>query len=225
MDVDISYLKSLVNNESPIIFDVGCYDGRDTKKLNDLFQSAEIYAFDADNRSVELFKRCIGDKENIRLYETALSDVDGEIILYKSDSESRRHYDFQSGWSASSSIKKPDNHLAIFDDITFNDGEAVPSTRLDTWMKDKNINIVDLLWADVNGGEREFLNGGINTIKNSVRYLYIEFNSNGNDTLYSECWSKDDIVNFLPTFEELGVYNFFGNFGNVLLKNKELENA
>ena len=191
--------------------------------MNDLFQSAEIYAFDADNRSVELFKRCVGDNENIRLYKTALSDVDGEIILYKSDSESRRHYDFQSSWSASSSIKKPDNHLAIFDDITFNGGEMVSSSRLDTWIKDKNINTIDLLWADVNGGEREFLNGGVNTIKDSVRYLYIEFSSNGSDTLYSESWSKDDIVNFLPTFEELGVYNFFGNFGNVLLKNKEFQ--
>ena len=34
--------------------------------------------------------------------------------------------------------------------------------------------------------------------------------------------TKDDIKQTLPIFEELGVFNFMGNFGNVLLKNTKV---
>ena len=78
------------------------------------------------------------------------------------------------------------------------------------------------MWVDVNGGEEGFLEGGINTINNKVKYLYIEFNGVGDKKLYDGCFTKDDILSELPNFKELGVFNFMGNFGNVLLENKTL---
>ena len=119
MDVEADYLKKLINNESPIIFDIGCYDGRDTLKLNSLFKDAQIYSFDADKRSLDLFRKMVCGFPNIELLEMALSDVDGEILFYESDSEEKRHYSDQTYWSASSSIKEPDRHLDIFDNISF----------------------------------------------------------------------------------------------------------
>jgi FkbM family methyltransferase len=221
-DVDVKYLKKLIKKETPIIFDVGCYDGRDTLKLYKSFSDPKIYAFDADDRSIDLFESKIDKLLNIDLYKLALSDVDGNIIFYKSNSETRKHYDNQKSWSASSSIKKPDKHLEIFDDVGFDDGVAVSSSRLDTWMKTKDIDVIDLMWVDVNGGECEFLNGGEETIINKVRYLYIEFSAvNENKKLYENSWTKNDIVNFLPDFDVLGVYNFLGNFGNILLENRK----
>lgn len=219
MDVDVEYLKSLVNKKSPTILDVGCYDGRDTLKLNSLFEDATIYCFDADSRSIELFKKLVGDFPNIELCEIALSDVDGEILFYHSESEEKRHYSDQKSWSASSSIKEPDRHLDIFDNISFKDGNYVKSSRLDTWMENRKINTIDLMWVDVNGGENEFLNGAKKSIIEKTNYLYIEFSAIEGQRLYKDCWTKDQILNFLPTFKELGVYNFFGNFGNVLLEN------
>ncbi len=97
----------------------------------------------------------------------------------------------------------------------------VKSMKLDTWMsQNPNINEIDIMWVDVNGGEREFLEGGLNTLNTKVKYLYIEFNSANNKSLYEGCPTKDEIIQQLSNFEDLGVYNFMGNFGNILLKNK-----
>ena len=35
-----------------------------------------------------------------------------------------------------------------------------------------------------------------------------------------DCLTAEGIKNKLHYFEELGIYNFMGNFGNILLKNK-----
>jgi|TARA_B100000900_G_scaffold413663_1_gene438194 FkbM family methyltransferase len=205
------------------IFDVGTYDGKDSLEFKKLFSKSIIYSFEADKRSVDVFNKVVTDTEDINLIETALSDVDGQIDWYASDSETRRHYEFEDGWSASSSIKKPDNHLNIFKDISFNSDSKVNSKRLDTWMSEnKDIDNIDIMWVDVNGGENEFINGALKTLRNKVRYLYIEFNGVEDKTLYEGCPTADDIKEKLGCFEQLGTYNFLGNFGNILLKNKDI---
>ena len=78
------------------------------------------------------------------------------------------------------------------------------------------------MWVDVNGGEAEFLAGALDTINTKVKYLYVEFNGDDEKRLYDNCFTKDEIKQTLPIFEELGVFNFMGNFGNVLLKNTEV---
>jgi hypothetical protein len=97
----------------------------------------------------------------------------------------------------------------------------VKSQRLDTWIINKGIESIELMWVDVNGGESEFIEGAIETLTKKVKYLYIEFSSVGDKSLYSGGLTKESIKKKLPMFKELGVYNFMGNFGNVLLKNKE----
>ena len=219
---DKDYFRKNIKKENPTIFDVGTFDGNDCLDFLNIFENPNIYAFEADKRSVEIFKKYVGDRP-INLVETALSNVDGKIEFYQSESETRRHtrYDYEKTWSASGSVKKPGNHLDIFPDIQF-ELNFVKSTRLDTWISDKNIDLIDIMWVDVNGGEEEFLTGGLDTITNYVHYLYIEFNGVGDKKLYTDCYTKDDIKNTLPNFEELGVYNFMGNFGNVLLRNTKI---
>jgi len=205
------------------ILDVGTYDGKDSLEFSQIFPNSQIYSFEADKRSIKLFKKLSKDVKNINLIETALSNIDGEINWYASDSKTRRHYDFQDSWSASSSIKKPENHLNIFEDISFSNNSKVKSMKLDTWIsKNPTIKEIDIMWVDVNGGEEEFLKGSLNTISNKVNYLYIEFNAANRKKLYENCYTKEEIKNLLSDFEECGIYNFMGNFGNILLKNKKI---
>ena len=226
-DIDKNIFKKLIKKDNPIIFDVGAFDGNDSIEFLNIFNNANVYAFEIDDRSLELFKQYVNNS-SVQLFETALSNIDGEISFYKSDSDTRKHkrHDNEKTWSASSSIKKPDNHLNIFQDISFDQVVKVKSTKLDTWISDKDIKLIDIMWVDVNGGEEEFLNGAINTINNKVNYLYIEFNAvdneKGQTSLYENCITKNDICKKLNQFEEIGVYNFMGNFGNVLLKNKNI---
>ncbi len=221
-DINKGYFKDNITKKNPTIFDVGTFDGSDCLDFLDLFDNPNIYAFEADKRSVEIFKKYVQDRP-IQLIETALSNVDGEIEFYQSESETRRHtrYDYEKTWSASGSVKKPQNHLSVFPDIQFKLNK-VKSTKLDTWIKDKNIDIIDIMWVDVNGGEEEFLKGGKTTINEKVDYLYIEFNGVDDRKLYEDCYTANQIKQTLPNFEELGIFNFMGNFGNILLRNKDL---
>tara|TARA_R110002167_G_scaffold148066_1_gene340792 strand:+ start:538 stop:1221 length:684 start_codon:yes stop_codon:yes gene_type:complete len=223
-EIDKNIFEALVSGRNNLtIMDVGTYDGKDSLEFSKLFPESTIYSFEADKRSVKVFNKIAGNIENINLVETALSNIDGEIDWYASDSETRRHYEFEESWSASSSIKKPDNHLNIFTDVSFNKSTKVKSSRLDTWIEENNkIQNIDIMWVDVNGGEREFIEGALKTLQTRVKYLYIEFNGVKDRKLYEDCLTADGIKDMLECFEELGVYNFMGNFGNILLSNTRI---
>lgn len=219
-------IKKLIGKEDPIILDIGCYDGKDSVELASLFNSCEIHCFEADFRSIKLFKHINKNtKHKLFLHEIAIGSVDGKINFYLSDSETRRHYKFQKEWSASSSIKKPKVHLELFKDVQFNKKVKVQCCKLDTWCEKKwdwgNINnkIIDLIWCDVNGAEKDLILGGMNVLNNFTRYFYTEFCAK---ELYEGSLTYRQILKLLPNFNVVSVYNFQGNFGNLLLKNKNL---
>ena len=207
-DIDKNFFKKNINKKNPVIFDVGAFDGNDSLEFLKIFNNPKIYAFEADNRSTSFLKKYIKDT-NINLIKLALSDVNGEIQFYQSESEIRRHdrYNNEKTWTSSSSIKKPDNHLNIFPDIQFKLNKT-ESVRLDTWILDKDIDFIDIMWVDVNGGESEFISGSYNTLVNKVKFLYIEFTAVDNKKLFYGSFSVNDIKNKLNNFEEIGIYNF-----------------
>jgi FkbM family methyltransferase len=223
-DIDKKILKDLISNENPVIFEVGCYDGEDTVGLVELFNSPIVYAFDADDRSIDLFyaKTAENFREKINFNKLALTNTDGKVLWFASNSNTRRHYEDQRSWSASSSIKGPKDCLNVFADITFSSDSYVMSMKLDTWSK-LNIEhaVIDLIWADVNGAEREFILGAKETLS-KTRFFYTEFSKTENVQLYQDAISRSEILDLLPDFEEIGVFSYMGNYGNVLLRNKRL---
>ena len=47
--------------------------------------------------------------------------------------------------------------------------------RLDTYVTDKKIDLIDFIWADVQGAEDLLIKGGKVTLDTKVRYLYTEY--------------------------------------------------
>lgn len=220
-DIDKSYISKLVANNKPLIFDIGCYDGKDSLEFLKLFSDPLIYAFEADKRSLKLFHKNCNSKKII-LQPYALTNTDGEIDWYASDSPTRRHYEDQDSWSASSSAAIPKDCLGVFSDVSFKK-ESVTSYKLDTWVEKylgSNV-VVDFMWIDVNGAEKDFILGALKTLKNT-RFIYTEFCKTDAVQLYENAISKDEILDMLPQFEELGIYSFLGNYGNILLRNNSL---
>lgn len=221
-------IKDLLKDiEYPLIFDIGAYDGRDSIALAKALQDrCSIHCFEADPRSFEYLKKNIQSCEipnfPFDLHKLAIGKNTGVKDFYQSESDTRRHVGTTS-WSASSSLSRPKEHLNLFPDVFFPEKIRVNCQSLDgfvftdwTHLREK---IVDFVWCDVNGAERDVILGGLHTLNNYTRYLYIEFS---NKELYEGQVSKEELLKLLPNFEELGVYNFQGNFGNVLLKNKTL---
>ncbi len=211
-------IHKYIKKENIIIFDIGCYDGKDSLEFAYIFPQSLIYSFEIDSRSIKLFNKNI-KHSRINLVEIAISNVDGYVSWNPSNSKTRRHSD-EDYWSASSSIKSPKEHLNIFQDVYFENKTVVKSTRLDTWTKQNNI-YPDIMWVDLNGAEKEFILGAKNTLK-TTSVIIIEFDEK---KLYDGSLTKQETLQMLPNFELKGIYNFEGNFGNLFLINGNLKNG
>ena len=209
--IDKNYLLKLINKESPVIFDIGCYDAKDSLEFMAIKKNAKIFAFDPNPNIIESFKCQVETNENFILIETALGNIDGEVEWYKSIFH-----------PASDSMKMPKDTLKIFKDIKFNKAaDLVKCSRLDSWVKNNlREEAIDLMWVDVNGAEKEFLEGAMETISTKTKFIFIEFSGVGKQKLYKGSFTREEILNYLSEFEELGVYDFKGNYGNLLLRKK-----
>ena len=80
-DIEKKYFKDKLNKSNPIIFDIGAFDGNDCLEFLTIFDNPVIYAFEGDDRSLNLFKQHVKDAPII-LIETLLTDVDGFVDFY-----------------------------------------------------------------------------------------------------------------------------------------------
>lgn len=217
-------IVQLIKSPNPLIFEIGCYDGKDSNELHqELFRNSIYHSmficFEADKRSQDLF---INQNYHpaLNLIPLAVGNIDGEVFLHLSDSDTRRHEHNKQSWSASSSLKKPKHHLELFKDVEFIERDKVQSVRLDSWYIQKmKGQIIDFMWVDINGAEGEFIEGALQVLQHKTKYLYIEFSDK---ELYEGQITKKEILSLLPDFKLIDIYNFIGNFGNMLLLNTNL---
>jgi len=213
--MDINSIKTLVGKENPIVLELGCNDGSDTKKFLNEFKDIKIYCFDPDDRAIKQFKANIFSVpswvKKCELIETCLSDIDGEVDYYKCDGSLPRKK--RNNWNKSSSIKKPKHHLTVHPWVTFNEPVKINSIKLDTWMHTHpEINMIDFIWADVQGAEENVIKGGIKTLQEKTKYLYTEHDPR---ELYEGGKNADYLVKILECFSIVKHINK----ENVLLKN------
>lgn len=186
----------LKNNlrKSPIIIEIGMHHGEDTLKFRNLFPDSLIIGFEPDPRCAEIIKS--KNIKNLEFFKCALSDKKGEMIFYQSDS--------QDGWDGSGSLKKPKEHLKRFPHIDFDKSVTVPVTTLDFVLamlvndfeevllpRDE---VIDLIWIDVQGSEKDVFKGALNTLK---RTKYIHFEVYDGVEMYENQPTLKEIMNQL----------------------------
>jgi FkbM family methyltransferase len=201
-------IKNLVNKENPIIFEIGCADGGDTLEFINTFNDLEIYCFEPEPKNIKLVKERINYPKH-HLFEGVISDINGELTF------NRSRTDNPDDLSYSGSIRKPKEHLNEWSFIKFDEEITVKSITLDKFCEDKNIELIDFIWADVQGAEENLILGGLNTLNKKVRYFYTEYS---NKEYYEGQLKLDSLLNLLGDNWEL-----IRDFGSdVLLKNKSL---
>ena len=200
-------IKDIINKSNPIIFEIGCADGLDTIEFLEIFgDDLTIYCFEPDIRNIETFlngghrpfalnvTQGIKNK-NVFLENKAIGSIDGIVDFY------------QSNTTYSSSIKKytkncMDNfgNIKLYDNITgltFDNIIKVNCVTLDAYVSDKNIDIIDFVWADVQCAEDLMIIGGKNTFENKVRYLYTEYAKTKNYEYYENSPNLEKILELL----------------------------
>jgi 2-O-methyltransferase len=198
-------LKKLINKSNPVIFDIGCNNGSDTANFCQLFPNGKIYAFEPDQAAISAF---YSRQLKARLIVGAVSDVDGNTDFYPSEN-----------WNPSGSILKPKLLLESHAWIVWMPPVKVPSIRLDTFTEYNKIDLIDFVWADVQGAEEKMIKGGINTFTNRVRYLYTEYSIG---ELYETAATKERILELLPDYKVLELMDTNEHGGNMLLRNMKL---
>lgn len=201
-------VKELLNKDNPIIFEIGCADGKDTLEFMNVIPNAMFFCFEPEQKNIDIVKATIKNN-NHHLFEGVISDIDGEITFNRSrtDNENDLRY--------SGSIKKPKEHLTEWPFIKFDEQVKIKSITLDTFCQQNNINFIDFIWADVQGAEDNLIKGGLKILNKSVRFLYTEYS---NKEYYENQPNLSNILKLLGNDWEI-VKDFKTD---ILLKNKNI---
>lgn len=195
-------IRALHETDRPIVVvDLGSHHADEHYWLSGLFELARYIAVEADPRNAAVIRnrfRPVMGKEQVTLIEGAIAAHNGTIKLHLCDNKADQA-------KGSSSTHQPTGHLEHFKWCTFDESVEVPAITLDKLAVD--IPVIDLLWADLQGAERDMIAGGTEALKR-VRFLMIEAES---VELYEGQALKPELLALLPDFEvveDLG-YNVF----------------
>ncbi|MCI0393432.1 MAG: FkbM family methyltransferase [Chloroflexi bacterium] len=180
--------------------ELGAHEGTDTAWLAQI-PDVTIHAFEPDPRNHQ------SPRPNVVLHRAAVAERDGLGSLILSQQG------WGQEWTHSSSIKQPKNHLHRFP-VTFGGTAQVRLVALDTFYQQHGLDVIDFIWADIQGAEGEMIRGGRRTLAHT-RYLYTEYSD---DELYEEQATLKEIMEMLPNFRVLELWP-----DDVLLENMDLQ--
>ena len=205
--VDIKEIIFPLLKDAKMILNLGTWKGREVKWFKEAAPDAQIHMFEPHPRLADYLRKKYSSDINFHIHEMAVSDKDGEAIFYLSSKK---------GPKDSSSLKKP--NIEIFKGAReFHGSIMVKTFKLDTWSKNYS-NVFDFIWADIQGQERELINGGIETLKNT-KYFYTEYTQK---EYYEGAILLNGIIELLsPYFEILDTFPLPDiDGGDILFKNK-----
>lgn len=146
---------------------------------------------EADPRNVPVLMERAGTR--VTVLGCAIGREDGEVTLRLSDTDLGPEVPDLERWTWSSSIRRPKKHLEAWPHIHFDKSVTVACRSLDSLAKEHGIERVDFLWADIEGAERDLVEGGLLTLSRT-RYLYLEAFG---DEMYEGQWVREEMTAFL----------------------------
>jgi len=164
------FLPQIIN---PVVFEIGAHIGTDTIKLvRMLTGNYQYFAFEPDPRNIaKLRKLRRAINKPFEIVPLVVANQNTPIKFYLSSGDNpkggnREHTD-------SSSIRKPYLNLKKRPWMRFDEGKLFKCTKLDTFRAEKNLGVIDFIWADVQGAEVDMIHGAQRTLKNT-RYFFTE---------------------------------------------------
>ena len=206
-------IRGLVG-DSPTMLELGANDGEDTRRFLDAMPGIRLFCFEPDPRPATRWIRDIRDPR-VQLFTSAIAAQTGPTTLYLSGGSFPHPANPMRDWDRSSGIHPPTGHLVRDKLVTFGRTIMVAGIRLDDWMSlgFTGTGLVDFIWADTQGAERDIILGGRQTLR-QTRYLYTEFYD---VEQYQGQPNLAEICQMLPQFELLTVYSD----GNGFFRNRD----
>ena len=149
-------------NGVKIIFDVGAAVGDRTITLLKSFPSATVYCFEPLIASYQQLKRRTASYGNrVKLFNFGFYNQNGKIDFYIAS------------FKSSSSILPPQDYRKKSGFRVINKKE-ISVVKLDDFVNEHKIDKIDFIKIDVEGVEKEVIEGGFDTFKNKIDNAYIE---------------------------------------------------
>ena len=176
--LDSKIVDLLEKEKKLIVFDVGCYKGVFTEKIQELIGKKKIkfYLFDV-NKNVKKYIINLLKFKNIYYNEIALHNKNGKAAYHFNGS-------FECSGSSLSTMIKDDAYWVLSRKIIlkmlFLSTEdftkyTVPTITLDSFVKKNKIRSIDILKIDIEGSEYELFKGAKNALKtNKIKIILVE---------------------------------------------------
>ena len=208
-DVIISILKDV---KFPVIVEAGACHGEDSQMLT----YAATYSENIIHIMIE------PDPENCKVIrQTGLSIpgrrlIEGAVAEYSGFRKFNRAIEIKTGYRFCGSLLEP--RKDAFRQMNFDEVIEVQCYTLDEIFQQQGLTHIDLLWADVQGGERGMLEGGEAALS-KTRYLFMEVVK---EEQYVGEALKDELVSLL---EQRGwsIVIDFDTIGDILMKNERYQ--
>ena len=191
--------RTFGSRASRTFLELGAHDGSDTAWLAAV-PGATVHAFEPDPRNHP------PPRPNVVLNRAAVWDRDGRAPLVLS----KEGWGVE--WTHSSSLRRPKEHLRRYP-VTFGESVEVETVALDTYRARAGLDVVDLVWASLQGAEADMIRGGRATLART-RYLYTEW---ADEEMYEGQATLAEILALLPGFRVVEMWD-----ADVLLENRAL---
>lgn len=212
--------KAILDKDDPVVVEIGAHYGEDTLRFLEVFEKARMYCFEPDPRNIEIFKQYVTNPR-ATLRTTALAASDGTAKFYQSYQETPDQVPEKYDWitledyrkslinsSGCSSLKKGHPHL-------LGDPIVVQTERFDKWYNQSDLGLIDLVWIDVQGAERDVIEGMGDAIHN-VRLIWVEYG----ELEYSGAMTYHETIALLKekNFVSVPQLSDHGQSGDLLFK-------
>jgi len=213
--ITISDLKKYMT-DTKVIIEAGSADGVDTLLFAKNFDKATVFALEPVQKQYNFLLEKFKQFDNIKLARLALSSRSEPASIFIGNSNG------EIGGMGSSSLLKPTLHNHYFPEINFSETQITEAVTLDKFVKDNNIEIVDLLWLDIQGMELEVMQSSELTIRRKVKLIHLEISR---IKFYDAMPSEKQIRLFLKNIGFCCVIDKVGAIsGNALYLNSNIKN-
>jgi len=219
-------LQNIIGKDAKVILEIGGHYGEDTLRFYKYFPNSKIYTFEPDPRNIEIIKKTCSNIDSIKLIERAVSNVsDKELEFYqvynkKMEDNLQEKYKYignktyknlKLSGSGASSLKNTNRT-----DLNIHNKIIVKSIKLDNWCKKEDMDVIDFIWIDVQGAEKEVIEGAKNILPN-VKYIQLEYGETSYEGGLSKKQTYDMMIN--NNFKLIMDYNPNSQTGDYLFKN------
>jgi len=151
-------------NDVKVIFDIGAYDGGTAIKYKKHFPYSTVYSFEPFGATFEKLEQNAKDHHFIVPVNAAVTDQIGEAFLYVNSMD------------ATNSLLPSEKTESYLDELTRSvDRVRVPTTTIDFFCEDKQLDTIDILKIDVQGNGLAVLKGAQSMLRNrKIKLIYIE---------------------------------------------------